>query len=333
MKQKILYIERNFWKNAGIEKVFRQIARDVSGKKFEIEFQTVKYRNNLQGMLKNLLFFRKKTKADIYHITGQIHYIALFLPGEKTVLTIHDLIFLHIRKGLRRYILKKILLDLPVRKLRYITAISQATKDEIIKYTGCPQEKIRVIENPLFDNFRTVHKKVFNKDCPVILHIGTAENKNIERLAGALQGISCRLRIIGRVNSSQMARIRHCGITFENVFGLDEKHMIEEYKNADIVTFCSTYEGFGLPIIEAQALGTPVITSDLSPLREVAGQAAHLADPFDTESIRHGIKKLIEDEDYRESLITKGLENISRFDPKEIARQYEELYEEISQNN
>ena len=74
---------------------------------------------------------------------------------------------------------------------------------------------------------------------------------------------------------------------------------------------------------------TPVITSNISPLREVSGGAAYLADPWSVESIREGILKIINDEDFRAQIVRRGVENAKRFEPRRIAGQYEALYREI----
>ena len=103
MKTKVLYVERKPSEAVSIEKVFRQIAKSISEKNFIAAFQSLEYPNDTIGTVKNLLFYRKK-KADIYHITGHIHYIGLILPKNKTILTIHDAGILHIRSGLRRFI-------------------------------------------------------------------------------------------------------------------------------------------------------------------------------------------------------------------------------------
>lgn len=328
MKAKIIFIERKFWEFVSIEKVFRQIAESLSTDNFQVEFEQMPYGQNLLGVVQNLLFFKKK-QADIFHITGHIHYIALRLPKDRTVLTIHDLGFLHMRKGFRRFVLKKLYLDFPVRRLKYITAISQATKDEIIKYTNCDKEKIRVIENPLFSNFSIFNKKKFNDNCPSILQIGTSENKNIANLIKALDGIKCMLEIVGKLNKEHLALLNKHKINYRNSFGLDDKQVFEKYKKADIVAFCSTYEGFGLPIIEAQASYTPLITSNISPLKEVAGKGAILVDPQNFEEIRNGILKIIEDKNLRNKIVQDGLENICRFNPHKIALQYKNVYEEM----
>ncbi len=328
MKSKIVFIERKFLEFVSIEKVFRQIAAGLSKKEFQICFEQMKFGQNLSGIIKNLIFY-KKPEADIYHITGHIHFIALRLPREKTVLTIHDLRFLHRRKGLRRYLLKKLFLDYPVRRLRYITAISDATKDEILKYTNCDPAKIRVVENPAFSNISLDNGKKFNEDCPTILQIGTSPNKNLPNLIKALDGIKCKLEIIGRLDSVTLELLDKHKIDFTNSFEVDDYEMLEKYKQADLVSFCSTYEGFGLPIIEAQAMRTPLLTSNISPLKEVAADGAILVDPDDFLEIRKGILKIIGDADKRAEIVQNGLKNIRRFEPEKIAGKYKKIYTEI----
>ena len=328
MQKKILYIERKLSESVSIEKVFRQIAKSLSNEKFQTEFEQVPYDNDTISTLKNLIFFRK-SKADIYHITGHIHYIGLILPKNNTVLTIHDLRILYIRKGLRRFILKKLLFDLPIARLKYITAISEATKKEIIFHTKCAADKIRVIENPLTVQLIEKKRKVFNAKCPRILQIGTTSNKNLGNLIKALEGIECNLIIIGRLDSEIQDLLEKKRIKFENKTKLDDEEIRNEYDNADIVTFCSTYEGFGMPIIEAQARRTPIVTSNVSPMTEVAGDAAVLVDPMDAKSIRNGILRIINNENERNNLVDKGIENVKRFAPNYIAGLYENLYREI----
>lgn len=330
MKTKILYVERKASEAVSIEKVFRQIDKCLSKRDFKTSFYQLRYPNDTLGTIKNLFSF-KKASADIYHITGHVHYIALILPKNKTVLTIHDAGILHIRSGLRRYILKKLLFDFPVKKLKFITAVSEATKKEVVFHTKCDESKIRVIENPLQEHFQINEKKRFESKNPIILQIGTTANKNINNLVKALEGISCQLNIIGKLSDEMTILLTEKKITYINKSNLDNEEIREEYANADIVTFCSTFEGFGLPIIEAQAMLTPVITSNISPLREVAGRGgAALADPYDFESIRRGILQIISDAAFRTKLVACGLENVRRYKPDNIAFAYEELYREVS---
>ena len=110
---------------------------------------------------------------------------------------------------------------------------------------------------------------------------------------------------------------------------LSDSEMIEEYKKTDVVSFISLFEGFGMPIIEANKVGRPVITSDIPVLREVAGDAAYFVDPTSVESIRNGFLQLLEDANLRQSLVEKGYENVKRFDVNKIRNQWINLYNSI----
>ncbi len=328
MKKRIIFIERPPSNAVSIERVFAQVAKHLPVELFEIEFQKAMPGVGLFGIIKNLLFFRKRP-ADIYHITGDIHYISLRLPKNKTVLSIHDLIFLHTRSGIRRHFLKKLFLDLPIHAVDNITAVSQATKDEVCSYFPDRQSKIRVIGNPLIDDFVVGTEKPFDAQCPLILQIGTTKNKNLPNLIEAIRGINCKLRIIGYLDANIIRALSANGIRYENIVAADNDQMVEEYCNADIISFCSVYEGFGLPIIEAQAMRKSVITSNLPPMDDVAGGSAVLVNPCDSASIKAGLVKLINDAEYRTRLIERGTENVKRFDSKEIAKQYCDLYLQI----
>ncbi len=91
----------------------------------------------------------------------------------------------------------------------------------------------------------------------------------------------------------------------------------------------SLHEGFGLPILEAQATGRPVLTSQLEPMASISGGAACLVDPTNSESIRSGLLRIIEDRSYRNDLVDRGFKNVNRFQLKNVARQYYELYIEL----
>ena len=329
MTTRLLFIERMPSASVSIEKVFRQIGKSLSREKFTISFQQLKFPNNAFGTIKNLITFRK-LNADIYHVTGHVHYISLILPKNKTILTIHDVGILHIRNGLRRYVLKKLLFDLPIKKLKFVTAVSETTKREILQYTNCLAEKIRVIENPLQEQFYATTKKDFNGSFPVILQIGTTANKNLHRLIEAIENIDCRLVIVGELDAEMANLLKTKKIIYKNKFGLSEEEIKIEYANADIVTFCSTFEGFGLPIIEAQAMLTPVVTSNISPMKEVAGTGAALAEPTSPTSIKNCILRVIRDEVYRKEIVANGVENVKRFQSEKITALYESLYHEIT---
>jgi len=332
-KIKVAYIERKYWRKDffafSLEKIFEQVARLLDKDQFDVLVLKLPYGNSIIDLFRNLTLFRTPA-ADIYHVTGQVHYMAMVLPPDKTVLTIHDTVFLEgSGNRLKKLALQKLFLDWPVNRLKFITAVSATTKQAVVAATKCDPNKIRVIENPVQEHYLDGKPKDFNRACPLILHVGITRNKNITRLIAALSGINCRLKLIGNMTVEIRAAFESVHIEHEVVAGLNDDEMREAYRAADILAFCSTYEGFGLPIIEAQSMGTPVVTSNLRPMNEVSGGAAVLVDPFDVESIRQGIIRVIEDEDFRRKIVSDGLENAKRFAPEKIAKRYQDLYEEM----
>ncbi|NJL74867.1 MAG: glycosyltransferase family 4 protein [Saprospiraceae bacterium] len=105
--------------------------------------------------------------------------------------------------------------------------------------------------------------------------------------------------------------------------------MVQQYLDCDILVYVSTYEGFGMPIIEANSVERPVLTSNVTSMPDVAGNAACLVDPFDVQAIRQGLLQIINDATYREQLLANGRINKLRFDPDYIANSYYELYKKI----
>jgi glycosyltransferase involved in cell wall biosynthesis len=102
-----------------------------------------------------------------------------------------------------------------------------------------------------------------------------------------------------------------------------------QYEKCDIVSFISTSEGFGMPIIEANAIGRICITGNVTSMPEIAANAAHLVDPFDIQQIHEGFQSLINDKPYRDSLIVNGYKNANRFSAASLAKQYAALYYEV----
>lgn len=282
---------------------------------------------NFRGMLRNMAFARSHA-GEVNHVSGDIHYIACALPAERTLLTVHDCTTLVHRAGLRRAILRLFWYTWPVSHSAVITTISHSTRQELLHLVRCPPEKVRVVHDPVSSSFTYVPKK-FDNACPTILQVGTRENKNLLRVIQALKGIPCRLRIIGSLSEQQRAALEHADVRYFAVANISDAQLAQEYMGCDIVVFCSTYEGFGLPIVEAQAIGRPVITSNLCSMLEVAGGAACLVDPFDVNSIKTGILYVISDASYRAELVERGLCNIERFRPEAIAAQYASLYQEL----
>lgn len=267
-------------------------------------------------------------QGTINHITGDVYFLALFLQKKKTILTIHDCWFMRHPSIVARTIFKWFWLKLPIQRSAIITAVSEATKNEIVLYSGCDPRKIRVINTSVPLNF-IAYPKEFNKKKPVILQVGTVGNKNLERLIPSLEGISCVLNIIGKLSDYQINLLDKHKIEYCNAYSITHEEMLNAYRSCDILTFVSTLEGFGMPIIEANRVERVVVTSNLSSMPEVAGNAACLVDPYDVTSIRKGLLKVINDDEYRNRLIINGRENKNRFLPEKIAEQYYYLYMEL----
>lgn len=270
-------------------------------------------------------------QGDVNHVTGDVHYLTFLLDPKRTVLTVHDLVLLGRMRGIRRWILWLLWYWLPVRRSRAVVTISGATRAALLDSVRCDPAKVRVIHNNVSDEFRPVLRP-FNSELPRILQIGTKSNKNIERVAEALEGVPCRLAVVGSLSEAQAETLRRHGIDYENHVGLSRQALVAQYAEADLLVFASTYEGFGLPIVEAQAVGRPVVTSNLSSMPEVAGDAACLVDPLDAASIRAGVVKVIGDEEYRRRLVEAGYSNVERFRAAAVAENYAALYREIAAN-
>jgi glycosyltransferase involved in cell wall biosynthesis len=272
----------------------------------------------------------RRHQGAINHITGDITYVAPFLDGNRTILTFHDFDFIKRTSGLKSWLLFFFWVYWPVRHVQYITTISEATKADLLALMQVAPEKIRVIPNPLTLVEEPIPPAAKNNKTPVLLHIGTKANKNLERLIPALAGLDIHLEIVGKLKQEQTALLQQHQITYHNSWNISKAALIQKYQQADLLTFVSIIEGFGLPIVEAQALGCPVLTSSISSMPEVAGAGAYLVDPYDNTAIRNAVQALLSDPGLRAKLIEKGYQNVQRFQPQQIARQYMELYEEVA---
>jgi glycosyltransferase involved in cell wall biosynthesis len=218
--------------------------------------------------------------------------------------------------------------SIPIHRSNIVTAISKSTRDEILRLFPKVRQKVRVVYCPLPPGF-VAKSRVSNRE-PRILQIGTSQNKNINRVAVALEGLGCEYRIIGPLAQDQVDALRKSRVRYSNAFGLSDNQVLEEYVGCDLVLLASTYEGFGMPIIEGQAVGRPVVTGRGYSMPEVAGAGAEFVDPFCVEDIRRGVLKVLKNEDYQRILVKKGFENCSRFDRNRIALEYAQIYREIA---
>jgi len=284
-------------------------------------------RNPSRGILPRLrdAWAARRAQRDVNHVTGDTHYLTYFLDKSRTILTVHDLVTIERSTGLKRWVFWFFWFWLPVIRSRLVITVSEATRQALLKAVHCDPSKVVVIHNPVSEEFQPSPKE-FNAACPRILLVGTKPNKNLPRVAEALNGLPCKLVIVGPLTDHLNRVLEEYGIDYENHVGLTREALLEEYVSSDVLMFASTYEGFGLPIVEANAVGRPVITSNFSPMTEVANGAACSVDPFDIGSIRAGVEKIINDNFYREELVEAGYVNAQRFRAQAVAEKYAEIY-------
>lgn len=319
---KVIFVYRRKAMGAfSLEELFHAVAMELRGRIEVVEFEAA----SRWGVLLDAWRLRRMN-ADIYHVTGDITYFAMFLPREKTVLVVPDIRhYLIGLRGIKQWIYKWLWLKGPIYAARAVIALSWETRKNIINHLGISGNKIGVIECCHASIFKPLPRP-FNSSKPVVLQIGTGNNKNVLRLIEALRGIKCRLALIGQLSAPMEQKLAENNVEYVNFFNLTQEEVYRQYIDCDIVSFVSLGEGFGVPILEAQACARPLITSDISPMKEAAGNGACLVDPLDVRQIREGMLRIIGDSAYRSRLVELGLENVVRFSPSIIGAKHYELY-------
>lgn len=312
-----------------VERLFDDVRLQLQGSDIKIRVRINDHMSSgIRPRVQDALAARG-AQAQVNHVTGDVHYLCWGLNPARTILTVLDCVGLSRMNGLRRKVFKHLWYTWPLRRCSRVTVISDFTRRELIAETGVAADKVHVIHPHLSAEFERAEASTTSNRIRV-LQIGTAPNKNIERVAAALTGMNVELMVIGALNASQRTAISEAGVTLSERVGLSREELLRAYTEADIIAFASTYEGFGLPIIEGQAVGRPVVTANCCSMPEVAGNAACIVEPTDVASIRAGFARVIRDNAYRESLINAGYGNVERFRLKRIAQQYAELYRQVA---
>lgn len=330
-------------------------------------FEIAMYERPDSDFLDQLAFplFLRHFSADLFHIP--LNVVSLAMP-RPYVVTVHDMSSLMFEEqpGMHRsYRLYQFRRGL--ERAEKVIAVSGATRRDVQDLFGTPPEQIRRVYNAPDPKFmehkppadaraagpRTHSHEIrrilerYQIDYPFLLYAGTIRpQKNIPRLVeafavarGKLEAHPVyqhlRLIIIGDEISKYPA-VRRAVIQtrvedvvrFLGFVPFDTLRVF--YEGAAAFVFPSLYEGFGLPPLEAMASGTPVVTSNISSLPEVVGDAAVLVNPENVFDIARGICEILTDENLRASLICKGYEQARRFSWESTARQVLEIYEEVA---
>lgn len=322
------------------------------------------YTKNLINALKDIpdIYIQEFSELSQIKDAEIVHYpfFDLFqttLPIRKkfsTVVTIHDVIPLIFPKNYPigpKGILANVIQKFSLKGARAVITDSQASKKDIAKYLGVPLKNIFPIylapashfihvENREIKN--TISKK-YNLPEKFVLYAGNVNwNKNLVNMTKACKEADMDLVLVGK-GFEQRENLDHPELKsykqFLYEFGNDQKihilgfvpddDLVILYNLAVLTLFTSFYEGFGLPILESQACGTPVITSNNSSMAEVAGESALQVDPHNTEEITKAINNLMKNEGMRKHLINKGLENVKKFSWEKVAKETVKVYEKI----
>lgn len=320
MRVKLIYrfpLARNF----SIENVFNTLIPYFNHK---IKKYTLKSLYDF-SIVKNL----KDASTDVYHITGSCNYAALALPKGKTVLTIHDIG--HYERSLsqpKKLIYKFFNYTLPLRRVGMVTVVSEFTKRKVLSNFNIEQDKVVVIPNPIQPHF-VPNNKPFNTIKPTILQIGSGKQKNIENLIDAVKGLSVKLLLVRGEDAILEKKLKENNIQFTWLSNLSNEGVYEAYCKSDILYFASDYEGFGLPIIEAMAVGRPIITSNIAPMKDLGKDIAWLVDPEKPDETKRAIEDICQNKNLRTLRISKGFETVTQYYPKEVAQAYEAIYERL----
>lgn len=324
----VVHFQRRAFPGAfSIERVFEAVRSALPN---DIGVRVCTNRFYSKGVIGRLLdaFQARLRCGSVNHVVGDVHYLTWFLPRSKTILTVHDCVSLERLRGARRHVLWLLWYWLPVRRVGHVTVISEYTRTALLRWVPCPSAEIHIIPPPVSNEFRPSPLPP-RGDRLRLLNVGTKANKNLPRVIEACQGLPITLVIIGKLSDAIRDSLTRAAVSFENQVDLRADQIVAAYRSCHALILASTYEGFGLPIVEAQGVGRPVITSNVCSMPEVAGGAACLVDPFDVESIRRAIQRLLEEPAYCDELVRKGYENAAKYTPERIAAQYAALYRKV----
>lgn len=269
----------------------------------------------------------RREKADLLHVT----YTGPLFPPCSMVNTIHDVAYKVSPEWFspRDRAVLSVGISLTMKRCARIITVSQHAKSEIIRFLKIPSDKIDVTLEASAPQYKKLDDALLLQSdtlsrlgitSPFILAVGNLQpRKNLLRLVQAFAKTmkkstqDCQLVLVGKAQwkeSDIYTCIEENGLTDNVVFTgyVSDEDLIVLFNKTILFAYPSLYEGFGLPVIEAMACGAPVLTSNVTSIPEVAGDAAILVDPLNTDEIADGLHKILTDPDLRKALIDKGME-------------------------
>ena len=292
----------------------------------------------------------RRVKVDLFHAP---HYVVPPLITQRFVVTIHDCIHLRFPQYLpNRAALyyARTMMTMAARRSQRILTVSQASKEDILNYLKVPASKVEVIYNALDERLALTPtpeevdrvRQRFLLTSPFMLYAGNIKpHKNVDRLVEAFSLLKKRgfedvkLLIIGDEISKypNLRRLVHRYQLHQHVryLGFVPDHTLAVlYRLASAFVFPSLFEGFGLPPLEAMAAGAPVITSNVSSLPEVVGDAALLIDPLDAGAIANAMERILSDPDLSAELTRRGRERVLAFSWERSVARIRQVYSELA---
>ncbi len=291
----------------------------------------------------------RRAGVNLFHAP---HYVLPPMTPCRSVVTIHDCIHLRFPQYLPSrlgYAYARSSLWVAAHRSARVLTVSEASKRDILEYFRVPESKVTVIynaiderfhEEPPADEVMRVQERYQLTD-PFILYAGNIKpHKNLERLIEAFHMVRrgelehIKLLIIGD-EISKYATLRRAVHRYKlhkhvRFFGfVPDATLAILYRLARVFVFPSLYEGFGLPPLEAMASGTPVITSNLSSLPEVVGDAAMLIDPYQPDAIAGAMRRVLQDERLRDDMRERGLARVREFSWGRSVKRVREIYDEV----
>jgi glycosyltransferase involved in cell wall biosynthesis len=289
---------------------------------------------------------------ELAHLLHEPHYVLPPATRCRAVVTIHDcihLMFPQYLPGAMAYYYARASMWSAVRKADRILTVSETSKRDILKFFDIPPEKVAVIYNAIDERFLAEPdeeqmdriRQRYQLDHPFLLYVGNIKpHKNLGRLIEAFARVKnsghddLRLVIVGdqvsRYPPLRQAVHRHRLDKEVRFLGFQPYDTLAVfYRLSRAFVFPSLYEGFGLPPLEAMACGTPVVTSNVSSLPEVAGGAAILVDPYDPASIADGISRAVTDTALRQELVAKGLARARDFSWTQSVAAIHQIYMDV----
>lgn len=287
----------------------------------------------------------RRMRADVFHSPVNV------LPGRvpcASVVTIHDLAFLRYPEYFRptRRYYQRWFTRGSVRRATLVVAVSESTKRDLVHFLRAPEDRILVIYPGIAQDFQPRHdpgtiaafRARHGLPERYMLYMGTLEpRKNLLTLIEAYARLRGQDEDVpplvlagakGWYYQPLFERVRALGleraVTFPGYVNRDEQPLW--YAGADVFVYPSWYEGFGMPVAEALACGTPAVTSNVSSLPEAAGDAGQQVDPSDPDALAHTLLGVLKDTALRQRLAARGPEWASRFSQARMAREYAECY-------